>query len=159
MKRCAAFMTLSTTLGLFAAQPTVVYVDCSLADYAGHDGTSTNLALRTIQEGVDAVATNGTVYVLPGVYDSGYAVDGWSDGGNTNRVFITKKIRLESIGGASVTHIVGKRSSQTAYALGDDAIRCVALGGNSDGTVIKGFTIRDGATKRTGGGTNVNANR
>lgn len=149
-------MTLSATLALFAAQPTVVYVDCSLADYAGHDGTSTNLALRTIQEGVDAVATNGTVYVLPGTYDSGFGIDNLSNGGNTNRVFIRKKLRLESTDGADVTHIVGKWSSEPK-GVGEDAIRCIAVGRDALGTIIKGFTLRGGASRDTASG-NVPAN-
>lgn len=30
------------------------YVDCTLADYTGHDGTSWTKAFKTIQEGVEA---------------------------------------------------------------------------------------------------------
>ena len=34
-----------------------VYVDNKLSDYTGHDGSSWQMAYRTIQEGVDAAAS------------------------------------------------------------------------------------------------------
>jgi hypothetical protein len=38
------------------------YVDCTLADYTGHDGTSWTKAFKTIQEGVEAAVAGDLVY-------------------------------------------------------------------------------------------------
>ena len=41
------------------------YVDCMLADYTGHDGTSWTKAFKTIQEGVEAAVAGDLVLVAP----------------------------------------------------------------------------------------------
>lgn len=139
------------TFSAFADSPSTVWVDGSLSDYTGHDGTTAALALRTIQQGVEAVAESGTVYVKPGVYAEGEILDNIENNSVSNRVWINKALTLESTDGKDVTHIVGAYS-KGGNLYGDDAVRCLTI--SAKGVVIKGFTIRDGASRN---GSNIPA--
>lgn len=143
----------------FAAVASTVYVDCNLTDYAGHDGSSWELALKTIQEGVDKAATDDTVLVQPGRYEEGGAAIS-ADSYLTNRVYISKRITVKSRYGRDsrdTTFIVGRRATvpedPEQAGMGPDAIRCVRFEYNSSthGAVLEGFTLVDGATHYNGG--------
>ena len=145
------------TVGMIAACASAVtnYVDCSMSDYTGHDGSSWAKAFKTIQEGVDASIAGDTVLVAPGDYDEGGKKDTLADGGLSNRVFIARKsITIKSAAGAAVTRIIGQRDPSTLNSgtacpgLGDNAVRCICvLADNASETpVIEGFTITGGAT-------------
>lgn len=113
---------------------------------------------RTIQEAVDAAEASGdaelVVKVAPGTYASGERAD---SNGAKNRVVITKRLTLESTGSRDDTVIVGALSS-SASGLGTDSVRCVCIDGGSDadavnGTVVRGFTFRNGSAGGAGSNT------
>jgi len=127
-----------------------IWVDASNYGKANLDGSEAN-AYGTIQDAVNAAATSGdTIYVRPGVYDKGYGVDEY---GTTNRVcVIDKNVRIEATGSKDETHIVGWKDPNGEHGMSTAAIRCVFVKSET-GSIIKGFTVRDGATAfKTAGG-------
>jgi hypothetical protein len=100
-------------------------------------------AAGDIQSAVDAATLPGALVVADdGVYDAGgRAVYGLM----TNRVVLDKPLTLSSVNGPASTSIVGSPVSGTTN--GDGAIRCVYL---ADGAAISGFTLTNGATRRSG---------
>ena len=116
------------------------------------DGTEQH-PYKTIQKGVNMVASAGKVWIEPGVYESGSTNITRTSSGTTatdnSRVAITKKVFLESTGGKEVTHIVGYRDFEggDSYGRGANAIRCVYISSGAAGGSIKGVTLRDGATR------------
>ena len=126
-----------------------VYVNCQFESYAGHDGSTPEKALRTIQEGINKALSNGdTVSVAPGVYNEGFggAVKSWGPSriGWNNRGI---NIIAESSNPAD-TVIVGERSSETPEGYGEGGMRCISVY-NGGGSVVKGFTLRNGHTEST----------
>lgn len=104
---------------------------------------------KTIQAAVDKAAENDVVRVHPGVYDSGECVSRVEDGGEgilSNRVWIAKKITLVSVAGRDKTFIVGHHDPNGWNGMGPASVRCIGLGVNAEGTVVQGFTLKDGAT-------------
>lgn len=106
----------------------VLWVDKAKGwDGAGRGSESS--PYRTIQAAVNAAASGDTIKVKPGVYDEGFgSYNVWN-----NRVLISGKVlRIVSTGGKDVTHITGSGT-----------MRCVCFHG-AEGSVVEGFTIRDG---------------
>ena len=113
---------------------------------AAADATGTT-AFRSIQAAVDRAMSGDTILVGPGFYDN---VTGTDTKGTTNRVWITgKTLTLKSTDGATKTHIVGHwdRRNASSKGCGTEQIRCVCVSSDCSGTVIEGFTLRDGATQ------------
>lgn len=117
-------------------------------DYAGEDIGSEEHPFATIQAGVDKAQSGDTVKVLEGEYATGETFAGSC----TSRVaIINKKIHLVAPDGAAKTTIVGKWSSTDptgATKTNTDNIRCVYVEASNKaqhGTVIEGFTFKDGA--------------
>ena len=123
------------------------YVDCNLKDYTGHDGSSWEKALETIQEGVDMVQSGGIVLVAPGHYAKGERLEDESSNAISNRVVISKSLTLKSWKGKEKTFIVGAQDNGT---VGDSAVRCVISTSSSADVTIDGFTICNGGTKDGG---------
>jgi hypothetical protein len=96
-------------------------------------------AAHTIQDAVDAAASNDTVWVTNGVYNTG----GRTAGGQalTNRVAITNAVTVRSVNGPADTLIVGKGPAGAA------AVRGVYL---SAGASLIGFTVTNGCTLSNG---------
>ena len=135
-------------VAIAADSPSEVWVSAS-ANEEEADGSQEH-PYTTIQEGVDAVATGGTVYVGEGVYDKGgKIVGGTSTGAQSNRVVITRKVTIIGAG-KDKTHIVGCRDPNgDQYGRGANAVRCIYYTYNSSsdyGGMIKGVTLRDGTT-------------
>ena len=160
MAVCAAIM------GVVLAEDGVLWVDDDNFEKPGLDGQSAETAFGTIQDAVNAAEAEGsgitTIKVLPGTYDQGgktfsYTYKADASGslkGQTrnllNRVFISKKLTLLATSDDPAdTHIVGARDPDpedgNTWGIGPDAIRCVYS--EASGVIIKGFTIRDGASQ------------
>jgi hypothetical protein len=93
-------------------------------------------AATTIQNAVDAVTSGDEILVTNGVYQTGTrSVDGTS-----NRVAVTKAVRVQSVNGPTVTSIVGSGSI--------GVVRCVYL---TNDAFLAGFTLTSGANQFGGG--------
>ena len=130
------------------------YVSPDGADAAGRG--SEESPFRTIQYAIGQAARGDTIWVKPGTYDQGGAVNTVSGSTHMNRVLLTKMVHLKSTDGAAVTHIVGAPDPDTG-GIGPNAVRCMAsqdIDASRNSTII-GFTLRDGygstATHRAGG--------
>lgn len=135
----------------FAAGPWYVDVNDPNADDTLVEGRGTEaLPFRTIQAAIDNPnrASGDTVYVKPGVYDEGGKVD--PTYGLSNRVYIASKVILKAKGKKGEAQIVGRHDplmeDSGEHGCGTNTVRCVCVNNNASGTVIEGFTLRDGAT-------------
>ena len=112
--------------------------------------TSWATAARNIQESVDAVfsAPNAVVLVSNGLYQAG----AWmrvSGGRPTNQVvLVDKPITVRSVNGPAVTVLLGKHG---VGSFNDGTVRCAYL---TNGPVLSGFTLTNGAAADFGGGVN-----
>lgn len=144
-------------IGVLLVPMTLSASDILFVDKSGADG-----AYRTIQDAVDAAEAGATIFVRPGIYDEGgktfshtYASDdsGVLKGKTfdlTNRVYITKSLTLQATSSNPAdTHIVGARDLNpigNTLGIGPAAVRCI-YAADVNNVVIKGFTIRDGASQ------------
>ena len=112
-------------------------------DTAAKADDTGNTPFRTIQAAISKATAGDTVKVGPGTYNT--SLYEASDTGKS-RIIINKNITLESTGGRDLTVIEGAWDTETGneYGLGNKAIRCIYA---SSPAVIKGFTLRNGATQ------------
>jgi hypothetical protein len=100
------------------------------------------MAATNIQDAINIASAGDIVLVTNGVYATG----GISmDGMITNRISIIKAITVQSVNGPWVTSIQGAWDS--AFTNGPGAVRCAWL---TNGAVLNGFTLQNGATRSTG---------
>ncbi len=137
----------------FSLSAKTIYVNGGFADYTGHDGSTPELALHTIQDGINAASSTemDTVLVAPGVYDQGLGLTSshwfWS-----SRLLVNdKSVIIRSTDGAAKTFIVGQHGTGTG-GYGDDIVRCVCVLDYSlnKTVIIEGFTLQNGATRDVG---------
>lgn len=137
----------------FGLQAKTVYVNCNFDDYTGHDGSTPELALKTLVEATGytssyphAAGDGDTVMVAEGVYKEGSSnpTTWWGD----TRIHIEgKKLYIKASGRAEYTIIEGQFSSDTSYGYGAGAVRCITVqGAKAAESVIEGFTLRKGST-------------
>ena len=107
---------------------------------------SWNTAATNIQDAINAGFAGGTIVVTDGVYQvGGETINGY---GLTNRVAIDLPITVESVNGPGATVIVGYQDTNSIVA--PDSIRCLYM---TNGAVLSGFTLTNGATLDGGDGT------
>ena len=112
-----------------SANATIRWVDAENGNDGSQQGTSESSAFKTIQAAITRAANGDEIRVKPGVYNTGSTM--WQ--GTTCRVSIGKKLKIVSTGGKDVTHISG-----------GGTMRCVAFAAAGTGSVVEGFTLRDG---------------
>jgi hypothetical protein len=127
------------------APAAVLYLDLNSANPTP-PYTNWSKAAVTIQDAVNAAPAGDTVLVTNGIYQSGAT---WATLGSdylrigmSNRVAVTRAVRVSSVNGPGVTTIAGYQVPGTTC--GDSAVRCVFL---ADGAVLAGFTLTKGATR------------
>ena len=98
-------------------------------------------AATSIQDAVDAAASNDTVLVSNGVYNTDGRLTPGAISGLWSRVVIDRAVTVESVNGPSQTFVVGASHFGTN---GPNAVRCAYLSG---GGVISGFTLTNGHTR------------
>jgi hypothetical protein len=99
-------------------------------------------AASNIQDAVDSALPGEIVLVTNGIYNTGGRA---MAGTMTNRVVIPAPVTVASINGADTTFIQGQFDPVSTN--GPLAIRCVWM---ADGSVLQGFTLRNGATLNIG---------
>ncbi len=138
-------VVVSNAFGAVTSQVAQVVIHC--VDAAGVNPvspyTSWATAATNIQDAIDAVAANEIVLVTNGLYASGGKT---MDGNVTNRVSLDKPVIVTSVNGYAATVIQGAWDPATTN--GPLAVRCGWL---TNGAVLNGFTLRDGATRVSGG--------
>jgi len=105
--------------------------------------TNWTTAATVIQDAVDAADYDDKVLVSNGFYYSGGLEMGTQF--FTNRVYVSRKICVESVSGAENTFIVGAPAFDGDFGTG--AVRCVYL---EPETAISGFTLTNGHTYTSG---------
>lgn len=122
------------------------FENCYYVDASRPDDDDTGIgrfhAFKTIQAAMKNVAAGGTIRVMPGTYryTENYTVDA---NDISNVVCFTKaNVMLESVRGARWTVIEGNPVA------GDGGVRCVNAA--QSGSVVRGFTLRNGGTSVAG---------
>lgn len=148
----------------FAAEPNTWWVakeDKNASDELVTGRGTEALPFRTIQAALDnpGFLAGDTVLVKPGDYDE---VETRATGNykGSNRVTIVKTVYLKAYDttpiGRAKTRIIGKigTTSTSVANCGTNCVRCICVTSAADGTVIEGFTLKDGcAFYNDGGGT------
>ena len=142
-----ALMIVGMAASAFSAGAAEWFVDRATGDdtAAAADATGAT-AFKTIQAAINRASADDVVRVAPGVYDEGVYVDA---SGGRNRVYINKKLTIESTGDRSNTVIEGYSDPASEHHGMTDgvSVRCVLVTTAGNGSVLKGFTLRNGATQ------------
>jgi hypothetical protein len=104
--------------------------------------TEFDAAAETIQDAVNVSRPGDVILVTNGLYQVGGRVAG---GSGSNRVAVTLPITVRSINGPEKTLIKGYQAPGTINA--HSAVRCAYL---TNGAVLIGFTLTNGATRAVG---------
>jgi hypothetical protein len=104
--------------------------------------TSWATAATNIQDAIEASSPGDIVLVTNGIYATGGEV---MAGGLTNRVALDRAVEVMSVNGHSAAVIQGAWDPVSTN--GPAAVRCAWL---TNGAVLRGFTLQNGATANTG---------
>ena len=130
-----------------ALVPAYADVNCYYVDASRPNDDDTGIgrfhAFRTIQAAMAKVAAGGTIRVMPGTYS--YR-DSTTSGGDVVN-FTKENVTLESVQGAKRTIIEGNPATDAS------GVRCINA--NQVGTVVRGFTLRNGGAPNDGNGGGV----
>ena len=132
-----AILALGWLLAACPARGATLYVNAASAAPAAPYDTWDNAA-KVIQDAIDAASSGDEIVVTNGVYATGGRL---LYGLTTNRVAVVGPITLRSVNGPQVTIIRGAQVPGTTN--GATALRGVYL---TDGAVLSGFTVTNGAT-------------
>ncbi len=136
-------VVVSNGFGVVTSMVAQVTIHC--ADAAASSPTPPyagwSTAATTIQEAIDAASAGAVVLVTNGVYANGGRI---MAGDLMNRVAVDKPLLVTSVNGPLTTIIVGQKDAATN---GPTAVRAVWL---TQGAVLSGFTVRNGATRSSG---------
>jgi hypothetical protein len=146
MKTCIASFVLASSF-IFNAVGVTRYVNVDNATPTS-PYTDWVTAATNIQDAIDAADPGDLILVTNGVYQTGTRIS-TEQGTNyptTNRVAVTKPTTVQSVNGPSVTIIRGSYSG--TFPGFSDAVRCVYL---TNGTILSGFTLTNGASGYGGG--------
>ena len=145
MKRILAFFVVGLLAAASAAN--TWYVDDAKYGASG-SGDSLETAFGTIQEAITRASAGDTVLVAPGVYNRDVDTSC-----GRNRVYVSKRLTIESLGDRSNTVIEGYSDPNSEHHGMTDgvSVRCVCVATGGNGTILKGFTLRNGATQWNGG--------
>jgi hypothetical protein len=136
-------VVISNAFGVATSQVVQVVIHC--ADAAGGNPvfpySSWATAAPVIQQAIDAAQANAIILVTNGVYVTGGRI---MSGDLLNRVVIDKPLTVMSMNGYKSAVIQGVWDAATN---GPAAVRCVWM---TNGALLAGFTIRNGATRTTG---------
>ena len=138
----------STTVTVHVVEQVVHYVSMNNAT-AVPPYTSWATAAANIQDAIDAVYTapNAVVLVSNGLYQAGQPWRLVANGRTTNQVvLVDKPITVRSVNGPAVTLLLRKQAGRFWY---DGPVRCAYL---TNGPVLSGFTLTNGAASDYGGG-------
>jgi hypothetical protein len=128
---------------LFCACPAtsaVLFVDLTSQNPSLPYG-SWSTAATNIQDAIDAASEGDSIVVTNGVYQTGART---VTNVTSNRVAVTKAVRVESANGPFVTIIQGYQVPGATN--GVSAIRCAYL---TNGAILSGFNLNGGATQTT----------
>ena len=131
------------------AEPKTIYVDQKVE--TSGDGLSWETAVKTIQEGVNKASKTevDTILVAPGEYADEPGVSEPTSAGRYlyHRIKLDRKVILKSSEGKEVTHIVGCPGDGQGFNDPDTGlppVMCVYIPSTGRGSIVEGFTIRDG---------------
>jgi parallel beta-helix repeat protein len=131
---CSSLMVVGIACLTCNAQATTHYVDLNCTSPVS-PYTNWVTAATNIQSAIDVAGPGDLIWVTNGVYKAGARADQGS-----NRVAITKAVTVQSVSGPASTFIQG------LGMMGLYAVRCAYL---TNGAVLSGFTLTNGATQAT----------
>jgi len=129
---------------LFCAHPAtsaVLFVDLTNQN-PSFPYDSWNTAATNIQDAVDVANEGDHIIVTNGIYQTGARI---ANDATSNRLAVTKAVRVESVNAPLVTMIQGYQVPGTTNDV--SAIRCAYV---TNGAILAGFTLRGGASQAKG---------
>ncbi len=110
-------------------------------------------AATNIQDAIDAATVGDDIVVTNGVYATGgrglFQAELGFNYFETNRVAVTKPVRVRSVNGPAVTVIEGYQDPGGFLGTSSNAVRCVYL---TNGAALTGFRLTLGGAASNGGG-------
>ena len=147
-----SILAMVMTCGLIVSAANTWWVDATNGVDAAGYGSASNMAFKTLQYAHDKATSGDTIKVLPGVYADTSPDENY---GKARLHLYNKKLYIKAVNGPDATIVQGAFAPNTEYGYGGDgAVRCITCRGDkAGGSVIEGFTLRDGAAAATSGAT------